>query len=74
MLLPFFSLSSEKLRNIIEESLFHWNEEELKITMSFGLCQFDESKNLEDCIKKADDALYSAKSKGRNCVVLSSSK
>ncbi len=73
MLLPFFSLSSEKLRNIIEESLFHWNEEELKITMSFGLCQFDESKNLEDCIKKADDALY-AKSKGRNCVVLSSSK
>jgi len=67
-------LITEKLRNIIEQSLFHWNEEELKITMSFGLCQFDESKNLEDCIKKADDALYSAKSKGRNCVVLSSTK
>ena len=60
----------EKLRSIIEETIFNWNDNELRVTMSFGLCQFDENESIERCIKKADEALYNAKGKGRNCVVL----
>lgn len=38
------------------------------IAASFGVTQFDDSDQVESFIKRADDALYLAKNKGRNCV------
>ncbi len=39
------------------------------ITISAGLCEFDEHKSIEDMITEADRKLYEAKRQGRNTVV-----
>lgn len=46
---------------------------ELKVTASLGVAQRDRNTtNLEILIKRADQAMYIAKHKGRNCVAVSS--
>ena len=39
------------------------------VTISAGLCEFDEQKSIENMIKNADEKLYEAKRQGRNTVV-----
>lgn len=43
----------------------------LHITASFGLAQHHSSQRYEQVIERADKALYKAKERGRNCVVIS---
>ncbi|MFC0188646.1 diguanylate cyclase [Fictibacillus aquaticus] len=47
------------------ESLFSCDEETFFVTFSAGIYETDGSVRLEDALKKADSALYSAKEKGR---------
>ena len=62
---------SEKLREKIEHTQFHYNRQILYITMTFGVSVFDEYDiELDNCIKRADQALYQAKLKGRNRVAV----
>lgn len=57
----------EKLRIQIESSTFTYEEEEVKVTMSFGVYVTNNNGvNCKDCIIKADEALYLSKDKGRN--------
>lgn len=46
---------------------------EISFTVSIGVAAIcsdtDDSSHIEDVLKKADEALYRAKAKGRNCVV-----
>lgn len=63
--------------NIVAEHCRHAliSDEHLKtfqITASFGVAQFSENQTIEDLLKKADTALYQAKTNGRNTVVLAS--
>jgi diguanylate cyclase (GGDEF)-like protein len=45
-------------------------EAKVKITISIGLAAIEKnSQNYHDVIKRADQALYQAKNKGRNCVI-----
>ena len=67
---PQGALVAEKLRERIEDLIFTWKNQELQITMSFGLCQLREDLPLEECLKAADEALYRAKEAGRNKVAL----
>lgn len=55
---------AEKLRTQIEKA----NIENLKITCSFGVTQYERTNTSEILFKKADDALYEAKETGRNKV------
>jgi len=44
----------------------------INVTLSIGICMIDKSgvPDLETALNKADVALYSAKKKGRDCIVV----
>ncbi len=54
----------ERIRIRVEALELSINNTSLSITVSIGVCI--KGKDLEDCIKKADIALYKAKNSGRN--------
>ena len=70
VLVPTASIDNTiKLANSIREDLSkHDMGDNLKITASFGITKVKKGDQLEDAIKRADDALYEAKNSGRNCV------
>ena len=59
---------AEKLRHKIIETNFI-PENPLPITASFGVATSVPSGQVRRCVPQADQALYLAKSRGRNCVV-----
>ena len=62
--------AAESIRKSIEKEKYKFNNQEISITMSFGVsCHNGEEKNLEKLLKIADENLYKAKESGRNCVV-----
>lgn len=61
----------ETLRKIISDHVVEDSDVSVSITASFGISSFDECALTEkDLIRTADDALYEAKSVGRNCVIV----
>jgi len=63
---------AERLRKKVENTVFHGTTEPVRTTISIGISQFDykTDKNKDYLIKKADTALYKAKTEGKNRVVL----
>ncbi len=62
--------AAENLRKAIEALSFSWEDNvDLKITMTFGVAEFNPVQGLDHSIIQADDALYHAKITGRNRVV-----
>jgi diguanylate cyclase (GGDEF)-like protein len=59
---------AEKLRHRILETNFI-PEDPLAVTASFGVSASRSDQNFEEAFQQADQALYLAKSRGRNCVV-----
>jgi diguanylate cyclase (GGDEF)-like protein len=59
----------EKLRLLIEQHTFC---EQARVTASFGVATIGSGESLESLFKRADEALYQAKSLGRNRVQVSS--
>ncbi|MEW8507551.1 MAG: diguanylate cyclase [Candidatus Thiodiazotropha sp.] len=45
-------------------------QHKISVTASFGLTCHRLGENMRSCLKRTDDALYAAKAKGRNCVVV----
>ncbi|WP_423252464.1 diguanylate cyclase domain-containing protein [Vibrio vulnificus] len=60
---------AETIRMTIEQSQFVQLPER-HLTMSFGLTELSTLDNVESMVKRADQALYLAKSQGRNQVVV----
>jgi len=58
----------EKTREMIHRLPFHFRDENIKITMSFGMAAFDEGLDQNALFERADKALYNAKANGRNRV------
>lgn len=56
---------AENLRMDIQSFVF---PEVGRVTCSFGVAEFAETDAIKDLVKRADMALYKAKSHGRNCV------
>ena len=59
---------AEKLRADLEDLR---EVDDISITCSFGVAQFDGDEDVDSLIRRADRALYQAKGEGRNRVVLS---
>ena len=59
----------ERLRNKIQKETIVVGDNKIKITMTFGLTEYNYSKDEEIAIKEADEKLYIGKSNGRNQVV-----
>jgi polar amino acid transport system substrate-binding protein len=62
---------AEKLRVRIQQTNF-LPEDPVGITASFGVATSAVGANFDDVFRQADQALYLAKSRGRNCVVAAS--
>lgn len=59
-------LITDKLREIIASSEFHFREEDVNITVSSGFAEVKNDEKGEDLFIRADKALYKAKENGRN--------
>ncbi|MCP4688490.1 MAG: GGDEF domain-containing protein [Desulfobacterales bacterium] len=59
---------SERLRRGVQDLEIRYEEKTFSLTMSFGLASLPTNKKIsgEDLVKLADDALYKAKTSGRN--------
>jgi len=60
----------ERIRSAIENHTFKTASGDVRVTVSLGFCcqRVNEETKPFDIIKRADGALYRAKSDGRNCV------
>ena len=63
-------LEAENIRKEIEAAVIPWDDsKELRVTMTFGVAEYDYSESYENSISKADSALYIGKLNGRNQVI-----
>jgi diguanylate cyclase (GGDEF)-like protein len=74
LMLPTTSLEdamsfAERVRQNVERLAFHDVSEELKVSVSIGVAQFRNGETIGQTVSRADEALYTAKSGGRNRVV-----
>lgn len=59
----------EDLRKIIENHNFTYKDDSIKVTMTFGVEEYDEHIGVETTISRADVKLYNGKKGGRNRVI-----
>jgi len=59
-------IAAEKIRRRIADVPFYFNGEEIHVTASFGLAEFGRDSEIDQVLQAADNAVYSAKKKGRN--------
>lgn len=57
------------LRHLIETAEFHYKENTIRVTLTFGLEEYDMHAGIQEIIAKADEKLYQGKKRGRNCVI-----
>jgi len=57
---------AEKLREVVEESGFHFKGEPVSITVSAGVAEFSAGDTPQQVFERADKGLYKAKELGRN--------
>lgn len=63
---------AERLRQAIAQFPFTFKEHSFYVTMTFGICTFDDiTMNIDSCVSVADAALYLGKKNGKNQVVTS---
>lgn len=80
VILPNTSLSdatvvAERMVNAVSQSPAIWRKEQIPLSISVGLGQYDADTNPEDITSRSDEALYSAKQAGKNTIrIFESSK
>ncbi|WOE69528.1 diguanylate cyclase [Hydrogenimonas thermophila] len=65
----------ESIRKLVEDmKISIENNKEISITISAGIAEYNRKETLDQLIKRADDALYLAKDRGRNRVEMADNK
>jgi diguanylate cyclase (GGDEF)-like protein len=62
-------LIAEKIRRLASERSWTFEGHALKVTLTIGVCAFDGGGDMNDLLRRADEALYEGKASGRNTVV-----
>lgn len=65
---------AESLRKEIAENDHQYKKNAFRITMTFGVSSFSQADDVNQCIKMADNALYTGKRLGKNRVILAESE
>ncbi len=63
--------AGEKIRAVVEGSAHNCEGADISVTVTLGACVYDGSISVEECIRRADAALYKGKHQGRNQIVIS---
>lgn len=63
--------AAEKIRAAVETHCHECSDASVSVTVTLGVCMYDGSCSIEECIRRADSALYIGKDRGRNQVVMS---
>lgn len=58
-----------ELQTVIRNMEFRFRDEQLHLTMTFGLSEYDQHRGIDGVIKEADEKLYMGKEQGRNTVI-----
>ncbi len=62
---------AEKLRSVVERARFHYQGDiTLSLTITLGVAQYHQGMDFDDCLARADHALYQGKEAGRNRIVI----
>jgi diguanylate cyclase len=59
---------AEKIRQAVEQEIFHSHKEDIKLTVSIGISSLQPEQEFNDFLRAADEKLYQAKREGRNKV------
>lgn len=59
----------EKIRRKIKDMRIKKDDTEIKVTMTFGLTEYDYNSDLDIAIKEADKKLYLGKEQGRDRII-----
>jgi len=59
---------AERMVNVVSQTPTTWRKEQIPLSISVGLGQYDSETNPEDITSRSDQALYSAKQAGKNTV------
>lgn len=62
-----------RLLHAVRQSQLTCEDEVVKITVSMGVAEHEEGESYADTFRRADEALYVAKRRGRNCYVVAPS-
>ena len=62
----------ERIRSTIANAQIKYQNQDIPVTMTFGISQLSRTMSLDQCIQRADLAMYQGKRAGRNQVVVSS--
>jgi diguanylate cyclase (GGDEF)-like protein len=66
------SIIAERIRQMISDIVIDTVQGSLSFTISIGAAEIQNEEKIEGIQKRADEALYKAKEKGRNYVVFAS--
>ncbi|MCP4612218.1 MAG: sensor domain-containing diguanylate cyclase [Planctomycetes bacterium] len=62
------SIVAKRMLDAVSKTPTSWNNEEIELSISVGLCQYDAQGTPEDITSRSDQALYLAKQAGKNTV------
>ena len=60
----------EELRHRVEETVFDFEGQQIKVTLTTGMASSEEAESIDKIIQTADDRLYAGKNSGKNKVVI----
>lgn len=58
----------DTIRAAIANASFNYKDQSISISLSIGVTEFKKGDDVESAFARADEALYAAKSSGRNCI------